>query len=154
MLKTFKINKFFQQSLFGPFFAKFAHFLENSKGRKRTKKEPFEALLKLGGSGIRTHGTLACSTVFKTAPINHSGIPPKVTLNNIKNKILSKELLVIYLLEGVFSAFTTLSVISMPPKNITVFSTTVSILLDIATCFMAFFIAASISASFFSFNFK
>ena len=31
-----------------------------------------------GGGGIRTHGTLACSTVFKTAPINRSGTPPRV----------------------------------------------------------------------------
>ena len=30
-----------------------------------------------GGGGIRTHGTLARSTVFKTAPINRSGTPPK-----------------------------------------------------------------------------
>ena len=44
--KTSKINKIFQQSLFGPFFAKFAHFLEISKGRKCTKKEPFQALFK------------------------------------------------------------------------------------------------------------
>ena len=29
-----------------------------------------------GGGGIRTHGTLARSTVFKTAPINRSGTPP------------------------------------------------------------------------------
>ena len=34
-------------------------------------------LLKKGGGGIRTHGTLARSTVFKTAPINRSGTPPK-----------------------------------------------------------------------------
>ena len=32
----------------------------------------------LGGGGIRTHGTLARTTVFKTAPINRSGTPPKV----------------------------------------------------------------------------
>ena len=30
----------------------------------------------LGGGGIRTHGTLARTTVFKTAPINRSGTPP------------------------------------------------------------------------------
>src|SRR5262249_51388920 len=29
-----------------------------------------------GGGGIRTHGQLAMSTVFKTVPINHSGTPP------------------------------------------------------------------------------
>ena len=37
--------------------------------------------LNLGGSGIRTHGSIAASTVFKTAPINHSGIPPKSALS-------------------------------------------------------------------------
>ena len=30
-----------------------------------------------GGIGIRTLGTREGTTVFKTAPINHSGIPPK-----------------------------------------------------------------------------
>jgi hypothetical protein len=29
-----------------------------------------------GGGGIRTHGTLACTTVFETAPFDHSGTPP------------------------------------------------------------------------------
>ena len=29
-----------------------------------------------GGGGIRTHGTLAGTTVFETAPIDHSGTPP------------------------------------------------------------------------------
>ena len=38
-------------------------------------------LLKKGGGGIRTHGTLARSTVFKTAPINRSGTPPKQYLS-------------------------------------------------------------------------
>ena len=33
-----------------------------------------------GGGGIRTHGTLARSTVFKTAPINRSGTPPNIIL--------------------------------------------------------------------------
>ena len=32
--------------------------------------------LKKGGIGIRTLGTREGTTVFKTAPINHSGIPP------------------------------------------------------------------------------
>ena len=35
-------------------------------------------LLNGGGGGIRTHGTLARTTVFKTAPINRSGTPPKI----------------------------------------------------------------------------
>src|SRR5947208_2983323 len=30
-----------------------------------------------GGGGIRTHGTLAGTTVFKTVPFNHSGTPPE-----------------------------------------------------------------------------
>ncbi len=30
-----------------------------------------------GGGGIRTHGTRERSTVFKTAPINRSGTPPR-----------------------------------------------------------------------------
>ena len=30
-----------------------------------------------GGGGIRTHGTLARTTVFETAPIGHSGTPPQ-----------------------------------------------------------------------------
>lgn len=34
-----------------------------------------------GGGGIRTHGTLARSTVFKTAPINRSGTPPKLVVS-------------------------------------------------------------------------
>ncbi len=29
-----------------------------------------------GGGGIRTHGTLARTTVFETAPFDHSGTPP------------------------------------------------------------------------------
>ena len=29
-----------------------------------------------GGGGIRTHGRLTPTTVFKTAPFNHSGTPP------------------------------------------------------------------------------
>ena len=30
-----------------------------------------------GGGGIRTHGTLARTTVFETAPFDHSGTPPQ-----------------------------------------------------------------------------
>ena len=41
--------------------------------KKATLKGGF---LKLGGGGIRTHGTRERSTVFKTAPINRSGTPP------------------------------------------------------------------------------
>ena len=31
-----------------------------------------------GGGEIRTHGTFAGTTVFKTAPLNHSGTPPRL----------------------------------------------------------------------------
>ena len=48
---------------------------------KRTKKATFDGGLNGGGGGIRTHGTLARTTVFKTAPINRSGTPPKDLLN-------------------------------------------------------------------------
>jgi hypothetical protein len=34
------------------------------------------SLSRSGGGGIRTHGWLAPSTVFKTVPIDHSGTPP------------------------------------------------------------------------------
>ena len=43
---------------------------------KATKKPPFKVAFKLGGGGIRTHGTRERTTVFKTAPINRSGTPP------------------------------------------------------------------------------
>ena len=36
-----------------------------------------------GGGGIRTHGTLADTLVFKTRALNHSTTPPGV--NNILN---------------------------------------------------------------------
>ena len=42
------------------------------------KKSLFRLFLNGGGGGIRTHGTLARTTVFKTAPINRSGTPPKI----------------------------------------------------------------------------
>ena len=50
----------------------------NSKKHKQNtlKKSPFGLFLNGGGGGIRTHGTLARTTVFKTAPINRSGTPP------------------------------------------------------------------------------
>ena len=38
---------------------------------------------KYGGGGIRTHGTLADTLVFKTRALNHSTTPPGV--NNILN---------------------------------------------------------------------
>lgn len=55
------------------------------------KKEPVKALfLNGGGIGIRTLGTLARTTVFKTAPINHSGIPPSNCSDVIKLYLLNR----------------------------------------------------------------
>ena len=48
----------------------------NKFGDYSIKKVPFGT--KKGGIGIRTLGTREGTTVFKTAPINHSGIPPQV----------------------------------------------------------------------------
>ena len=45
---------------------------------KKSPKPLWFGLLNGGGGGIRTHGTLARTTVFKTAPINRSGTPPKI----------------------------------------------------------------------------
>ena len=45
-------------------------------GSHPTKKATLLGGLNGGGGGIRTHGTLARTTVFKTAPINRSGTPP------------------------------------------------------------------------------
>ena len=36
-----------------------------------------------GGSRIRTHGALACPTVFKTAAFGRSAIPPRMIILNI-----------------------------------------------------------------------
>ena len=52
------------------------HLLHQTTSNDRIKKEPVRTLLNGGGGGIRTHGTLARTTVFKTAPINRSGTPP------------------------------------------------------------------------------
>ena len=42
----------------------------------------FQARFFGGGGGIRTHGTFARTTVFETAPFDHSGTPPeKPSLN-------------------------------------------------------------------------
>ena len=43
---------------------------------KVTKKATLKVAFKIGGGGIRTHGTRERTTVFKTAPINRSGTPP------------------------------------------------------------------------------
>jgi hypothetical protein len=42
-----------------------------------------------GGGGIRTHGRLAPSTVFKTAPFGRSGTPP----NDDRSQVTKRHLL-------------------------------------------------------------
>ena len=58
---------------------------ENHFLRHFIKKQSFvfSSVLNGGGIGIRTLGTLARTTVFKTAPINHSGIPPIVSIGHL-----------------------------------------------------------------------
>ncbi len=47
----------------------------------------FTNLLKSGGGGgIRTHGTLASTTVFETAPFDHSGTPPLLKLQRFSDR--------------------------------------------------------------------
>ena len=43
---------------------------------RRTNLPGFAISRKNGGGGIRTHGRLSPTTVFKTVPIDHSGTPP------------------------------------------------------------------------------
>ncbi len=38
-----------------------------------------------GGGGIRTHGTRKGTTVFETAPIDHSGTPPLLKLQDFSD---------------------------------------------------------------------
>ena len=38
-----------------------------------------------GEGGIRTHGTLARSLVFKTSPLNHSGTSPDAKFSRVVN---------------------------------------------------------------------
>ncbi len=40
-----------------------------------------------GGGGIRTHGTLASTTVFETAPFDHSGTPPFIGINHLTRSV-------------------------------------------------------------------
>ena len=61
-------------------------------GSHPNKKRALSSSLKLGGGGIRTHGTLARTTVFKTAPINRSGTPPKRSSILIKKYSVVKSL--------------------------------------------------------------
>jgi hypothetical protein len=44
-----------------------------------------------GGGGIRTHGRLAPTTVFKTVPIDHSGTPPICLLANLVDDVVGDE---------------------------------------------------------------
>ena len=48
----------------------------NGKIRPQPDRENAFARASGGEGGIRTHGTLAGSTVFETAPIDHSGTSP------------------------------------------------------------------------------
>ena len=47
---------------------------------------------KYGGGGIRTHGALADTLVFKTRALNHSTTPPKVFIVQFKNYNIRKKL--------------------------------------------------------------
>src|SRR5260370_13583397 len=51
-------------------------FLSGFRVSSEMSPGAFSRPLASGGGGIRTHGQLALSTVFKTVPINHSGTPP------------------------------------------------------------------------------
>lgn len=53
-----------------------SHPLHHVETIKRPEKSSGLFIVNGGGSGIRTHGTREGTTVFKTAPINRSGIPP------------------------------------------------------------------------------
>ena len=44
-----------------------------------------------GGGGIRTHGRLAPTTVFKTVPIDHSGTPPIDSLAHLVDDVVGDE---------------------------------------------------------------
>ncbi len=65
-------------------------FTERFMCPKHTKKATLDGGLNGGGGGIRTHGTLARTTVFKTAPINRSGTPPSRTIILIKKYLIVK----------------------------------------------------------------
>ena len=44
------------------------------------RRPPAVILNHCGGGGIRTHGPISETAVFKTAPFDHSGTPPSVAL--------------------------------------------------------------------------
>ena len=46
--------------------------------------------LKNGGGGIRTHGALADTLVFKTRALNHSTTPPGDKYSNLTFKLYQK----------------------------------------------------------------
>ena len=46
-----------------------------------------EVSLVNGGGGIRTHGALADTLVFKTRALNHSTTPPRVRLLRIADQL-------------------------------------------------------------------
>ena len=50
----------------------------NEKIQPRPDRENAFAGASGGEGGIRTHGTLAGSTVFETAPFDHSGTSPRL----------------------------------------------------------------------------
>jgi hypothetical protein len=50
--------------------------IQRNQARKRGREGPISMLG--GEGGIRTHGTLARTTVFETVPFDHSGTSPKV----------------------------------------------------------------------------
>ena len=58
-----------ETSRFGPW------SLQMVQNRRRTA--PGSTFRDGGGGGIRTHGTLTRTTVFETAPFDHSGTPPR-----------------------------------------------------------------------------
>ncbi len=45
-----------------------------------------------GGGGIRTHGTLTRTTVFETAPFDHSGTPPLRDINHLTRSLREQNL--------------------------------------------------------------
>ncbi len=50
-----------------------------------------DASSRSGGGGIRTHGTVAGTAVFKTAPIDHSGTPPGFSATGFVDDLFRNE---------------------------------------------------------------
>ena len=55
------------------------YLIENTHDKPVKPAAQRKSLENGGGRGIRTLGTLARTTVFETAPFNHSGTPPQGT---------------------------------------------------------------------------